>query len=103
MSDKYLSLLGLAQKAGQVVAGDMAVRRALARDKVKLLLIAGDASENSKKEFRHLADRAHVAYAECATTAAVGARRGRGSRAAVAILERGFATAVRRALLPDTP
>lgn len=81
----------------------MAVQTALARHKVKLLLIAADASESSKANLRQLADRAQTVYVECATKAALGASLGKGPRAAVAILDQGFATAVRRALSQTTP
>ncbi len=41
--------LGLAQKAGKLASGDYAVRSALKNGKAKLLLVAADAAENSKK------------------------------------------------------
>ena len=42
--------LGLAQKAGKLASGDYAVRSALKNGKAKLLLVAADAAENSKKD-----------------------------------------------------
>ena len=42
--------LGLAQKAGKTASGDFAVRSAIKNGKVKLLLLAADAAENSKKD-----------------------------------------------------
>ena len=41
--------LGLAQKAGKVASGDFAVRSALNGGKAKLMLIACDAAEASRK------------------------------------------------------
>ena len=43
--------LGLAQKAGKIASGDVAVRAALKSGKVKVLVLAQDAAPNSKKEF----------------------------------------------------
>lgn len=102
MFPKYLALLGLAQKAGKIVTGDMAVQAALAHKRVKLLLIAADASAGSKAKFRQLADRAPANCVECATKAALGASLGKGPRAAVAILDQGLATAIHRALAETT-
>ena len=49
-----LFALGIAQKAGKAVSGDFAVQDALRKGKVKLLLIAKDASENSRKRLINL-------------------------------------------------
>ena len=48
---KELSLLGLAAKAGRVVSGEFATEKAVKAGKARLVLVAGDASDNSKKKF----------------------------------------------------
>lgn len=48
--------LGLAQKAGKLASGDYAVRSALKNGKAKLLLVAADAAENSKKDMYFMAE-----------------------------------------------
>ena len=49
--DKVLSLIGLAMKAGQVVSGEFSVEKCIKSGKAKLVIIATDASENTKKKF----------------------------------------------------
>lgn len=46
------SLLGLAQRAGRLIGGGDAVQKALPTGQVRLLLLAGDLSENSRKRLR---------------------------------------------------
>ncbi len=47
--DKVLSLLGIAQKAGRVVSGEFSVEKAVKEGKACLVLVAKDASDNTKK------------------------------------------------------
>ena len=52
---KLMSILGLAQKAGKVASGDFAVQGAIRSGKAKLLIIAAETSESTKKEYQYLA------------------------------------------------
>lgn len=54
--DKALSALGMAMRAGKVVTGDEIVLKAIRTGKAKLVIIAGDASDNTKKKFN---DKCH--------------------------------------------
>ncbi|NLD86894.1 MAG: 50S ribosomal protein L7ae [Clostridiales bacterium] len=62
--NKELSLLGLAKKAGKAAIGNEAVSDAVRHGYAKLILIASDASDNTKQRFERLSsgeDRvAHV-------------------------------------------
>ena len=49
--NKVYSYLGLAKRAGQVVSGEQAVMGGIQRGKVLLILIATDASENTRRKF----------------------------------------------------
>lgn len=55
--NRYLGLLGIAAKAGKVVAGADACKEAIEKNKVKLLLVAGDASERTKRNFQMICER----------------------------------------------
>lgn len=44
-----ISLVGLAAKAGKVVSGEFATEKAVKSQKASLVLIAEDASENTKR------------------------------------------------------
>ena len=48
---KELSLIGLAAKAGKVVSGEFATEKAVKGRTAYLVLIAEDASENTRKKF----------------------------------------------------
>ena len=50
MQDKFLSALGLAKRAGGAVFGTEEVRNAAKHGKAKLIIIASDSSDNTKKE-----------------------------------------------------
>lgn len=83
--------LSLAQKAGKTASGDFAVRGALKAGKVKLLVIAQDTVENTKKELLFLAEQGQVEVKEYLTKAELGGAIGKAQRTAVAILDSNFA------------
>ena len=49
--DKIHSLLGLAMRAGKLVSGEDATMLDLKKGKLNLIIVAGDASNNTKKLF----------------------------------------------------
>lgn len=55
-------MLGMAYKAGKVVSGEDPVRLAIRNNKIKLLIITEDASENTKKRFTNSAVYYHIPY-----------------------------------------
>ena len=51
-SNKVHQFLGICKKAGKLVSGEFAVKKAVLEEKVCLVIIAKDASENTKKLFK---------------------------------------------------
>ena len=51
---RILSMLGLAAKAGNLVSGEFSVEKAVKEHKAFLVIVAGDASDNTKKNFRNI-------------------------------------------------
>lgn len=49
--NKAYSMISLANKAGKLVTGEDAVRNSIRNGRVKLLIVAEDASDNTKKRF----------------------------------------------------
>ena len=49
--DKALSLIGLATKAGKTVSGEFMTEREAKARRAYLVIVAGDVSENTKKNF----------------------------------------------------
>ena len=84
-------VLGLAQKAGKLSSGDTGVKEALAGGKAKLLVIAADIAPNTEKELRFLAEKAAVPVARCMKRTELGLCIGKAPRAAIAVLDSGFA------------
>lgn len=94
--DRVISLLGLAQRAGKIASGEFATERAIKDRKAYLVVIAGDASENTKKQFIdmcHYYQAACVCYADRET---LGHGIGKEFRASLAVLDSGFAEAIEK-------
>ena len=49
--EKVLAMIGMAYKAKKVISGDETLKKSIKENKIKLLIIAEDASENTKKRF----------------------------------------------------
>ncbi|MEW9121888.1 MAG: ribosomal L7Ae/L30e/S12e/Gadd45 family protein [Thermotaleaceae bacterium] len=54
MGNKFLSLLGLAQRSGNLVTGEDTCEASIKKGNIKLVVVAVDASENTKKKFHDL-------------------------------------------------
>ena len=50
--DKIYSFLGLATRAGKIVSGDDSTLLELKKGNIKLVIVANDASDNTKKHWR---------------------------------------------------
>ena len=51
MNDKVISLLGLAERAGKIASGEFAAEKAVKTGKARLIIVAEDASDNTKRKF----------------------------------------------------
>ena len=54
--DKLLSLISLATKAGKTASGEFCTEKEVKSGRAKLVIVAADASENTKKKFRNMCD-----------------------------------------------
>jgi ribosomal protein L7Ae-like RNA K-turn-binding protein len=93
-AERLMSLLGLAQKAHKIVSGEVAVEQAIRANKARLLLIAADASENTKKSYQSLATYYQVACHETLSKDQFGIATGKPPRAALAVTDNGFSHAI---------
>ena len=85
-----LFALGIAQKAGKAVSGDFAVQDALRKGKVKLLLIAKDASENSRKRLINFCDEHGIKTVDVLDREQLGRSLGKAPRSAVGLMDNNF-------------
>ncbi len=96
--NKVYGWLGLARKAGRLVAGDALCEDALARRRAKLVVMAKDAGHNTRERFAGLCEKAGVDLLPFGTKEALGHRLGRDAYAVVAVLDRSFADQIRRCM-----
>ncbi len=64
---KIVSTIGMANRAGKIVSGQDSVRNSIRRKKVKLIIIAEDASDNTKKRFLNCANHYGIPSYVCMT------------------------------------
>ena len=85
--DKILSLVGLATRAGKTASGEFCTEKEVKTGRAALVIVAGDASENTKKKFRDMCEFYEVPIDKDT----LGHAMGKEFRASLAILDEGFA------------
>ena len=95
---KVLSLIGLAKRAGRVVLGEGPSKDAARYKKAKLIIIAEDASDNTKKSITDSCKYYNVRYYMAFSKESLGHAVGNSINAAVAILDDGFAKSIEKHL-----
>ncbi len=96
--DKILSLIGLAMKAGRCASGEMMTESEAKSGKAKLVIVASDASENTKKKFRDMCKFYRVPICFYGDKDTLGHAMGKEFRASLAILDEGFADGIQKEL-----
>ncbi|MCR5175731.1 MAG: ribosomal L7Ae/L30e/S12e/Gadd45 family protein [Anaerovibrio sp.] len=91
---KILNLLSMAQRANKVVSGDFAVVKAADGGKARLILVADDAAEETKKKYQRMAENAGIKLYYLTDKEELGHCIGKEFRAVAAILDKGFADAL---------
>lgn len=91
---KIMNLLGIAQRARQVVSGELAVEKFVQSGKAKLLIVAEDVSEGTRKSYMDMAKFYHVQLISILSKEDLGAAIGKYNRAAVALSDPGFIKAL---------
>ena len=56
IQSKALSLISLATKAGKTVSGEFCTEKEVKTGRAALVIVAGDASDNTKKKFKNMCD-----------------------------------------------
>lgn len=94
MADPVYGMLGLAQRAGRVLSGAAQVEGGFAKGQAALLLLAGDASEETVKQYTRAAARARIPVMSYGTKTELGRALGKGVRSAALVCDKGFAKAI---------
>lgn len=93
-NNKLLSMLGLAARAGKIVSGEFAAEKSVKNNSAKLVIVATDASDNTKKLFGNKCAYYKVPNYVYGTKEELGHSIGKEYRASVAILDNGFAKSI---------
>ena len=91
---KILSLFGLAARAGKIASGEFQTETAVKSGTAFLVVVAEDASENTKKLFSDKCSFYNVPIITLGTKEELGHSIGKEFRASLAVLDEGFASAV---------
>ena len=89
--EKIYSYLGLATRAGKIVSGDDSTLLELKRGNVKFVIVAEDASNNTKKLFKDKSTYRNVPYVYFSSKLQLGLAIGKAPRAVIGIKDEGFA------------
>ena len=92
MNKKYLNLLGLANVAKGIVSGETLIK-SIAANETKLVVIANDASANTKKKITDKCHFYHVDYFIVIET--ISKAVGKNNRVALGIINQGFAKKIK--------
>lgn len=87
-------MLGIATKAGKTVTGEFSTEKAVKEGKAFLVIVASDASDNTKKKFRNMCNYYQVTMKEFGDKNSLGAACGKEFRASLAVVDEGLGKAV---------
>jgi len=96
MQQKYLNLIGLAYKAQKISLGEDTIVKDIQSKRAKLILIARDSSNNTKKKLTDKCHSYHIPYEIIGSIDELSHAIGKENRVAVAILDEGFANRLRQ-------
>lgn len=94
MENRTYQMIALCQKARGLVAGEFACKQAVLEKKAQLVIVATDASNNTKKLFGDKSNYRQIPYVEWGTKEKLGNILGKDPRAVIAIVDTHFATKI---------
>ncbi len=101
LMNKAYSMISLANKAGKLVTGEDAVRYSIRSGKVKLAIVAEDASDNTKKRFRNSAAFYKVPLITLGLKEELGSIIGKSERSVLGITDENFSKSFEEKLLAE--
>ncbi len=101
-NNKVTSLLGLATKAGKISSGEFMTEKMVKAGKAYLVMVAEDASDNTKKKFENMCEFYEVPICFFSEKESLGHAMGKELRASLAVVDEGFAKAIKKQLAQTT-
>ncbi|MCR5834884.1 MAG: L7Ae/L30e/S12e/Gadd45 family ribosomal protein [Lachnospiraceae bacterium] len=92
--NKGLSMVGLATRARGTVSGEFATEKAVKERKAKLVIVASDASDNTKKLFRNKCEYYKIPFFIVGTKEELGKVTGGVMRASLAVTDARFSDTI---------
>lgn len=90
INSRITGLLGLATRAGKTVFGTESSKEAIEKKKVKLLIVAEDAAERTKKNFEEICHKYGVCMKIVLTINEISSSIGQSNKAIVGIKDKNF-------------
>jgi ribosomal protein L7Ae-like RNA K-turn-binding protein len=97
-SKKVFSLIGIAQKSNNIASGEFLTEKAVKEHKAALVIVAEDASNNTKKMFTNMCTYYKVPIYFFGLKTELGHWTGKEIRASLALLDKGLADAIDKQL-----
>lgn len=91
---KALSMISLATKAGKTASGEFSTEKEVKTGYAELVIVATDASENTKKKFKNMCEFYEVPVYFYGDKETLGHAMGKEFRASLAVTDQGFAKGI---------
>lgn len=98
LKNKIMSYIGIATKAGKTASGEFSTEKAVKEKKACLVIVATDASDNTKKMFTNMCTYYNVPIYFFGLKTELGHAMGKEMRASLAVLDKGLADATQKQL-----
>ena len=92
--NKALSLISLATKAGKTARGEFCTEKEVKSGKAELVIVADDASDNTKQKFKNMCEFYEVPIYFYGDKDTLGHAMGKEFRASLAVTDHGFAKGI---------
>ena len=96
--NKALSLISLATKAGKTASGEFCTEKEVKSGKAELVIVADDASDNTKQKFKNMCEFYEVPIYFYGDKDTLGHAMGKEFRASLAVIDHGFAKGIMKHL-----
>ena len=95
---KAMSMISLATKAGKTASGEFATEQSVKAFRAELVIVASDASDNTKKKFKNMCEFYEVPFYVYGDKDSLGHAMGKEFRAMLAVNDLGFAKGIMKHL-----
>ena len=97
-NEKFFRMLGLAARMRAIAFGEGAAKDSIKSAKAQLVVVAGDASDNTKKKFRNSCEFYSVCMIEHSDKFTLGRYTGREFAVVLAVMNKGIAEELKKCL-----